>query len=216
MKVRLVSAGALALAAAIGAGRAGEDTGDSAALALGKIARLGPGVHAVRKDKKRRVTSCVIVGQARVSTALGRAKGLELARARARLAALAEFRRWLREEVRVYETVEDESVTLVEAERAGEDGPTEAGKAVEKASRRFESIAGGLVRGARVLHAEVDGPGSTYTLVLGWDAATSRAAQKAEGDLKGATNRGRKVGSRKETADAAREFFGTPAGGTRP
>jgi hypothetical protein len=126
------------------------------------------------------------------------------------------FRRWLREEVRVYEKVEDESVTLVEAKGAGEDGPAEAGKAVEKASRRFESVAGGLVRGARVLHAEVDGPGSTYTLVLGWDAATSRAAQRAEGDLKGGARQGKKVGSRKETADDAREFFGTPAGGRRP
>jgi hypothetical protein len=186
------------------------------ALALGKIARLGPGVHAVMKDAKGRVTSCVVVVQSRVGTALGRAKGLELARARARLAALAEFRRWLREEVRVYEKVEDESVTLVEAKGAGEDGPAEAGKAVEKATRRFESVAAGLVRGARVLHAEVDGHGGTYTLVLGWDAATSRAAQRAEGVLKGAAERGRKVGNKKETADDAREFLGPPQGGSKP
>src|SRR4051794_17830845 len=75
---------------------------DPVARALGKIAELGPGVHAIKKDDRGRIKTCVVVGQARISTALGKAKGLETARTRARLAAAAEYRKWLSEKVTVY------------------------------------------------------------------------------------------------------------------
>jgi hypothetical protein len=52
--------------------------------ALSRIAKLGPGVHAIKKDKQGRVMSCIIVGQARISTVLGKAKGLQDARDKAR------------------------------------------------------------------------------------------------------------------------------------
>jgi len=37
---------------------------------MAKIATLGPGVHAIQKDKKGRITSCIVVGQSRISTVL--------------------------------------------------------------------------------------------------------------------------------------------------
>ncbi len=61
--------------------------------ALSKIAQLGPGVHAIKKDGKGRITSCIVVGQSRISTVLGKAKGLQNARMKARLDASAQGER---------------------------------------------------------------------------------------------------------------------------
>jgi hypothetical protein len=152
--------------------------------AMAKIARLGPGVHAIKKDQKGRIVSCVVVGQARISTALGKAKGIELARDKANLAASAEFVKWLKEEVKVYQTADEEAVIILEGSEGGEgDTLVESGKAIEKTSTRMESVSQGLVRGLQILHKEVDGDGKTYTVVKGWKADTADGVKKIAASL---------------------------------
>jgi hypothetical protein len=180
-------------------GRADDNKDDEVAKAMSKIAKLGPGVHAVRKDDRGRIKTCVLVGQARISTALGKAKGLETARTRARLAAAAEFRKWLKEKVTVYEKSESETITLIEGAEGGDkEVLKESGKAVEKTTTRYETVAAGLVKGLQVLHVEVSGDDKLYTVVLGWDAATAKAIGKADGDGK---KENRKAGGAKKSGD---------------
>lgn len=152
--------------------------------AMAKIAQLGPGVHAIKKDKKGRIVSCVVVGQARISTALGKAKGIELARDKANLAASAEFVKWLKEDAKVYQSADEESVIILEGSEDGDDDSlAESGKDVEKTSRRMESVSQGLIRGLQILHKEVDGDGKTYTIVKGWKADTADGVKKIAASL---------------------------------
>jgi hypothetical protein len=156
----------------------------SAEEAMSKFVKLGPGVHAIKKDKKGRIVSCVVVGQARISTVLGKGKGLELARDKANLAASAEFVKWLKEEVTVYQSADEESVTLIEGtEGTNEDAVKESGKAVERQSKKMESLAKSLVRGLQILHKDVDGDGKTYSVVKGWKAVTAEGVKKIAADL---------------------------------
>jgi hypothetical protein len=146
--------------------------------ALSDIAQLGPGVHAIKKDAKGRITSCIVVGQSRISTVLGKAKGLQTARERARLDASAQFTRWLRELVLVFSKSDDETILFLEgSEDNDKDALTESGKAVEKTSQKMVSIALGLVRGLQLLHVEVSDKDKTYTIVMGWDAKTAAATR---------------------------------------
>ena len=69
-----------------------------------QLAELGPGIHKVKQDERKALKSCVVVGQARISTALGQAKGLEVARRNARLSAEKEFVKWVRTNVASVET----------------------------------------------------------------------------------------------------------------
>jgi hypothetical protein len=152
--------------------------------AMRNIAKLGPGVHAIKTDKKGRILSCVVVGQARISTVLGKSKGIEMARDKANLAASAEFVKWLKEEVSVHQANEEEAVMFIEgSEDNDEDALKESGKSVEKNSKKMESVAKGLVRGLQVLHKEVDGDGKTYTVVKGWKADTAQGVKKVAADL---------------------------------
>jgi hypothetical protein len=151
--------------------------------AMAKIAALGPGVHAIQKDNKGRITSCIAVGQSRISTALGKGKGLEVARKRADLSASAEFVRWLKQNVTVVENRDDETVTLLDgSEEDNKDILKESGKAVEKTSSKLTSISQGLVRGLQVLHVKTDGENKTITVLKGWKAATAEGVKKVASD----------------------------------
>lgn len=151
---------------------------------MAKIAKLGPGVHAVKKDKKGRIISCVVVGQSRISTVLGKAKGLQIARDKASLGSSAEFAKWLKEEVIVHESADEENVILTEGkEGAEQDTLTEAGKAIERNSKKMQSLSRALVRGLQVIHKEVDGSGKTYTIIKGWKADTAEGVKKVAADL---------------------------------
>jgi hypothetical protein len=145
---------------------------------MAKLAALGPGVRAIQKDKKGRITSCIVVGQSRISTALGESKGLEVARKRADLSASAEFVKWLKQDVTVVENTDDETVTLLEGTEK------ESGKAVEKTGSKMTSISQGLVRGLQVLHVKTDGENKTITVLKGWKAATAEGVKKVASDSK--------------------------------
>jgi len=203
------------------------DDEDSVAEAMNKIAALGPGVHNIQKEKGR-ITSCIVVGQARISTALGKAKGIELARDKANLACSAEFVKWLKEEVTAYQSNEDESVILLEGtEGTDDESLKESAKSVEKSSTKMESLSKGLVRGLQVIHKTVDGDGKTYTVIKGWKADTADGVKKISKDLasdepeakdgKSAASSKEASGSKKKidkeiesgsaTSDAASEFL---------
>jgi hypothetical protein len=167
-----------------GGAREQDKKADEVAQGFSKIAATGPGVHAIKKDTKGRIVSCVIVGSARISTVLGKANGLETARTQARLACGGEFRKWIKEKVTVCEKLESETIVLLEgAEEANKDIVKETGKSVEKTTKRYETVAEGLVRGLQVLHFEVDGENKTYTLVMGWHADTAEGTKKIDRDM---------------------------------
>ena len=174
--------------------------------ALGKIAQLGPGVHAVKKDAKGRITSCVVVGRAVISTVLGKEEGVEDARDKARLDASAQFVKWLKEKVSIHEKSEEERIYFIEGSEENDKETLKAsGKKVDKKTKRFESISEGQVLGLQVLHLEVSDKDKTYTLVMGWSAENAKAIEKIEkeGDSKDKPKDGdsNKPGESKKTLD---------------
>ena len=149
--------------------------------ALSKIAEAGPGVYAIQKDAQGRITSCIVVGQSRISTVLGAAKGKEIARDRARLDASAQFVTWLKEKVSVHVKSDDQATLFLEgAEGNDKDALKESGKAVESTSKTMDSVAEGLIRGLQVLQVAVSGKDKTYTILMGWEAKTAAATNAVE------------------------------------
>lgn len=149
-----------------------------------KIAKSGTGVYLIQKDGKGRITSCIIVGEARISTALGKGKGLENARQKADLACSAEFVKWLKQEIKVYQSVNEESVTLMEGkEENGGNELKEIGKAVEKNSVKMESISQGLVRGLQNAYKSIDGDGKNFIIIKGFKTDNANATKKLAKDL---------------------------------
>lgn len=212
---------ALGVAALLAAAARADD--DEVAKALSKVAQLGSGPpQAIKKDAKGRITSCVVVGQARVSTVLGKAKGVELARQKAELDAKANFVRWLKEKVSVRQKTEDKATLFLKgSEDNDQETLKESGEAVESSSTRMEAVAEGLVRGFQVLHVEVSDKDKTYTVVMGWSADTARAAGQlrkgaalgdGEGKPGGAPRPGgaktdKKIEDKKVTSGDAKKFF---------
>jgi len=124
------------------------------------------------------------VGQARISTALGKSKGLEQARNKANLDCSAQFVKWLKEKVTVFESNEDETVTLLEGSEEDEESTLkESGKSVEKATKKMESIAEGLVRGLVMIGRQQEADGKTYTVVKGWSLKNSEASKNVAAHL---------------------------------
>lgn len=151
---------------------------------MSKLIALGPGVHSVIKDKNGQIVSCVVVGQSRISTVLGKAKGLEVARDKATLACSAEFVKWLTEEVNIFQSAEDETIILLTGgEGAVDDSIQESGKSIEKTTKKIESVSKGLIRGMQLLHKEVDSDGKTYSIVKGWKAETAEATKVVNENL---------------------------------
>ena len=182
-----------------------DDEGPSVDEQFARLVNLGPGVHNIQKDKKGRITSCIVIGQGRISTVLGKGKGMEVARQKANLAASAEFVKWLKEEVSVFSSNDDETVVLMEGtEGANEDTLKEAGKSVEKSSSKMESISKGLVRGLVLIHKDVNGDDKVYTIVKGWKADTADGAKKLSADLASDEPESGKNGSRKNSAGSSK------------
>ncbi len=178
------------------------DEADETAQAFKKIAELGPGVHAIQTDKRGTITSFVVVGQSRVSTTLGKAKGMEVARERARTAVSGEFVKWLKEKVSVRQRSETETVMMIEG---SDEALKESGKSVEKDSKVIDSFSDGIVRGLQVLHLDVSDKDKTYTLVMGWDAKTSKATKKVGDDLKDDAKPDGEKGTKGDGTSKARE-----------
>lgn len=138
------------------------------------LAALGDGCHNIKKENGR-LKSMKIVGSARISSALGTTKGLQIARQRAKLAAQQEFIEWIKTNVTGMRSSEDETVLQLES---GSDGPTESGKSLETDKRTIASQAEGLVRGLTLIGKKQEG--ETLTLVFGWSSKNTDLARQAE------------------------------------
>jgi hypothetical protein len=150
------------------------------------LVELGPGVHEIQVGEGGQIESFIVVGQARVSTVLGKAKGLEVARNKANLDCSAQLVKWLREEVRIQESSEEETIVLLQGEdnKNGEAAvTTESGKASESTRKRIDSISVGIVRSLQFLHKEVDADGKTLTVVKGWQRKTSESSKELRNSL---------------------------------
>lgn len=150
-----------------------------------ELAKLPPGVllDSIRKDEKGHIASFLVVGKSRISTVLGKAKGIEIARGRANLQASAEFVKWLKQDVRVAEVLDDETIILMTGTE-GSDGETsnESGKTIEKTSTRMEAVSRGLVRGLVAVYSEIDADNHEYIVIKGWKADTAEAVKKVATD----------------------------------
>jgi hypothetical protein len=203
---------ATAISAVIAAGSAwtGEKkTKDEATeKALSKIVQLGPGVHAIKRDKQGRITSCIIVGHSRISTVLGETKGLQDARNKARLDVSAQFVKWLKEKVILCEKNEEETILFLEGSEGNDQvALKESGKSVEKTGKKFVSVSQGLIRGLQVLHFEVSGKDKTYSLLMGWSAENAKATEKLEKGDNGKNKKSRLIKDQKATSDEAKKFL---------
>ena len=145
---------------------------------MDNLVKQGPGIHNIKKDDKGRVQSLIVVGQARISTVLGAIKGKEVGRKRAEQSAKAAFVKWLGEAIVICENSANETTLFLQGEE-GKDKDTlsEAGKAVEKTSDTYKSVAAGLVRGLTLLHSELNAEDKEYSVVYGWSLANSKSAK---------------------------------------
>ena len=182
---------------------------DPVAEKLKKIAELGPGVHAIKTDKKGRIQSCIVVGESRINTTLGKAKGLQEARKRAELSSQAAFVKWIKSEVSVHESQTDETTLFVEGSKGNdEDALRESGKAIEKSETRIDTVAKGMVRGFQMLHSEVKAEDETLTLVYGWKSTSAQATRgieqdEADGKKNPKTSGSKAKGAKKKDSDQA-------------
>jgi hypothetical protein len=145
---------------------------------MDNLVKQGPGIHNIKKDDKGRVQSLIVVGQSRLSTVLGATKGKELARKKAEQSAKAAFVKWLGEAVVVCESAENETTLFLQGEESKDkDALSEAGKAVEKSSDTYKSVATGLVRGLTLLHTDLNAEDKECSVVYGWSLANAKSAK---------------------------------------
>lgn len=138
------------------------------------LVKLGPGVQKIKKAPNGAITSLVVVGQSKISTVLGKARGLETARRNAELSARGAFTKWLKTDSSIIELSEQEGVILAENDGSG---LTETGKAIDKSSAKMESVSSGLTRGLQLLHADQDPETEMFTVIFGWKADTAKGTK---------------------------------------
>ena len=188
---------------------------------MDNLVKQGPGIHNIKKDDKGRVKSLIVVGQSRISTVLGATKGKEVSRKRAEQSAKAAFVKWLGEAVVVCENSENETTMFIQGEESKDkDALSEAGKAVEKNSDTYKSVAAGLVRGLQLLHSNLNAEDKEYTVVYGWSRDNAKSAKDTathdpgvdekrptsnSGEKKAADPK--KLRSQKSTSPEAEEFL---------
>ena len=171
MKIKLML-GVVLLAFLCGVSYAQEDQ-------IKQLAMLGPGVHKIKKNESSgALLSCVVVGQARISTVLGLSEGLIDARRNAKQNAEAEFVKWVKTNVKVVETNGKERILKLEGTG---DQRNETGKSIQTDTVSISSAAQGAVRGLQVVgYDQQEGTGeSMLTVVLGWSPANAVMAGQA-------------------------------------
>lgn len=135
---------------------------------------LTAGVAGVQVDAETdlvdgRYVRMFVVGTATISTVLGAAEGLEIAKEKAEERAKAAYVKWLGSRVRVIRTSADEVLLLKEGEDGGA-GRKDQGKLVERSTKGYEETAAGLVRGLKLVAYEQKGAERTVIAVYRWDA----------------------------------------------
>ena len=187
-----------------------------AADMVDQVADLGPGVHKVKRGDVGELLSCVVVGQARISKALGLTNGQQIARSTARLNAEKEFIKWFETYVTAIEYSANQQIIMLES-----DGETlkEAGKATESSGEVITSAAASAVRGLSVIGIREDGQRQQLTIVLGWKPENAAAAAQAKEinrtgnipetteEAPGESIKDVEIPSRSVVADEASEYF---------
>lgn len=141
-----------------------------------RLADLGPGVHEVKAEDGR-LKSLKVVGQDRISTVLGAAKGLQTAQKRATLKANAAFIEWMKSNVASVSATGDETIVTLQGD--GEN-VTEQGKAAETTTEAVVQAATGLVRGLTLVAK--DQTADTLSLVYSWSPEKANLAKAAQKD----------------------------------
>lgn len=142
-----------------------------------ELAELGPGVHRVKKTANNVFKSCVVVGQARISTVLGKSKGLEIAHRRAELQAESKFVSWLKTHASSVRSRGDEADFILKGDRNNQ---SEDGAATEVSSESITSSAQGAIRGLSLIGSHRDLETSTLTLVYAWKPDFAKLADQVE------------------------------------
>lgn len=127
------------------------------------LAGLGKGVHKVKKTDDGHFRSCVVVGQARISTALGAAKGMMTAQRNAKLDAESAFVMWLKSNTKSVEQSGDKTEFVLKGD---ETGSSESASSTETSSSLVQTTAEGAIRGLSLIGKDVSG--EILTLVYGW------------------------------------------------
>ena len=146
---------------------------------MDNLVKEGPGVHNIKKDGKGRVLSLVIVGQSRISTVLGAAKGKEIARKKAEQSAKAAFVKWLGEAVVVCENAENETTLFLQGEEGNDKTPCprQARRSRRTATPTSPLSAGLGARACNCSTATLNAEDKEYTVVYGWSLANAKAAK---------------------------------------
>ncbi|MEI7912744.1 MAG: hypothetical protein WCK77_24215 [Verrucomicrobiota bacterium] len=139
-----------------------------------RIAELGPGVHEV-KTENGHLKSVKVVGQAVISTVLGKAKGLEIAQKRAKASAQQAYIEWFKANATSNSNDANEDITVLEGDGKG---LKEQRKSSETHTDSLTVNTAAIIRGLALIGKHVDADG-TLTLVYAWSSARAAEAKEA-------------------------------------
>jgi hypothetical protein len=142
-----------------------------------RLADLGEGVHEVKTEGSK-LKSLKVVGQERISTVLGEAKGLQTAQKRATLKANAAFVDWMKRHATSIASMNDEIIITMIG-----DGQSvvEQGKSSESNRQEIVTKAEGLVRGLTLVAKDQNPDTKMMTLVFSWSLEQASLAHQATG-----------------------------------
>lgn len=141
---------------------------------VARLAALGDGVHEIKKNDDGTLKSLKVVGSSRISTVLGKAKGLQRAQKKASMKANAAFVEWIKSEVTSISEESDETILTLQGD--GEN-VKEQGKATEMSKEVIAKKAQGLVRGLTLVAK--DQTEDMMTLVYLWSPKKANMAKAA-------------------------------------
>ena len=147
-----------------------EEGGADPKAGFKKYAEMGAGVYNQKTESvngKNVFKSCIIVGEARFSTALGVRKGLSVARRNAKLSAEATFISWMKTHVSSVSSSGDETVYELTGKN-GEDNPSENAASAETSSQQITSAAQGAIRGMQKEYEWRDSESNMLYVVYAW------------------------------------------------
>lgn len=158
-----------------------QEGGEDQNAKMKAYAEMGAGVQNVKTETvngKNVFKSCIIVGEARFSTALGIGKGLSVARRNAKLKAEAEFVSWLKTHTSAVRSNGDETVM----ELSGKDGEdvAETAASTETSSEQITSAAQGAIRGMQKIGEYRDSELKMLYVIYAWKPGFAELTTQVE------------------------------------
>lgn len=147
-----------------------------------KYGEMGAGVYNIKLAEDGSMKSCIIVGQARISKALGKAKGLMNAKKAAKTNAEGEFISFLKSHVsNVRQSGDTTEIHITGIDENGD--PIEDAKSTETTSQITTSQAQGQLRGMQLIAFDQNAEDETLTQIYGWKPALAAASAGAAGAM---------------------------------